>query len=59
LIEIYQLMSDGSIISLGSSAQAEGEAARFMDLYPNAGYHMFFGKRVIEPCDPPLVSTGR
>lgn len=59
MIEVYQLLSDGSIITLGGSAQAEGEAASMVQAYPNADYHIFFGRRHIEPCDPPCLYEAR
>ena len=58
-IEVYQLMSTGVIVSLGGSAQAESEAALFVEMYPNHDYHLFFGRRIIAECDPPLESRGR
>jgi hypothetical protein len=51
-IELFQLLPTGDIISLGGTAQAEGEVTSMLHTYPNMDVHVFFGTRTITECDP-------
>lgn len=51
-IELYQLLPSGDIVSLGGTAQAEGEVTTMLDKYPGMDVHAFFGTRIIGECDP-------
>lgn len=55
-IELYQVFPTGDVISLGGTAQAETEVTSLLEKYPAMGIHVFFGTRVIKPCDPPVVA---
>lgn len=56
-VELYQLFPTGEILSLGGTAQAEVEVQNIMEKYPAMGIHVFFGTRVIKPCDPLVLPT--
>jgi len=51
-IELFQLLPTGDIISLGGTAQAEGEVTAMLTNYPGMDIHAFFGTRIIGECDP-------
>lgn len=56
MIELFQLLPSGDIVSLGGTAQAEGEVTTMLEKYPGMDIHAFFGTRVIAECDPPTES---
>lgn len=49
---VFQLLPDGTVAPRDMvTTKAVEEAAWVMDEYPNAGYHYFIARMVVEPID--------